>query len=57
MAENVLVAGRIALLGDTAHPMYTVGPNGDSQAIADVTVLAEELSRAKYRTDTTRSHA
>lgn len=36
--------GRIALLGDAAHPTYPVGSNGSSQAIIDARVLAFALS-------------
>ncbi len=35
--------GRVALLGDAAHPMQPVGGNGASQAIRDARVLAREL--------------
>ena len=35
--------GRVALLGDAAHPMYPVGSNGASQAILDARALAEHL--------------
>lgn len=38
-------SGRVTLLGDAAHPMYPVGANGGSQAIADARVLADELHR------------
>jgi hypothetical protein len=47
MAEKVLVAGAGTLLGGAAPPMYPIGADDDSQAIADVTVRAEEISRAK----------
>ncbi|WP_063814549.1 flavin-dependent oxidoreductase [Nocardia fusca] len=40
------VFGRVALLGDAAHPMYPIGSNGGSQAILDAGVLATELARA-----------
>ena len=35
--------GRVALLGDAAHPMYPIGSNGASQAILDARVLAREI--------------
>lgn len=38
------VEGRVALLGDAAHPMYPVGSNGASQAILDSRALAEAIS-------------
>jgi 2-polyprenyl-6-methoxyphenol hydroxylase-like FAD-dependent oxidoreductase len=37
-------SGRLALLGDAAHPMSPVGSNGASQAIIDARVLARELA-------------
>jgi 5-methylphenazine-1-carboxylate 1-monooxygenase len=36
--------GRVALLGDAAHPMYPFGSNGACQAILDAAVLAECLA-------------
>jgi 5-methylphenazine-1-carboxylate 1-monooxygenase len=36
--------GRVALLGDAAHPMYPVGSNGASQAILDARALADRLA-------------
>jgi 2-polyprenyl-6-methoxyphenol hydroxylase-like FAD-dependent oxidoreductase len=39
------VAGRVALLGDAAHPMYPIGSNGASQAILDARCLADCLVR------------
>jgi len=36
--------GRVALLGDAAHPMYPMGANGASQAIIDARVLADALA-------------
>ena len=38
--------GRVALLGDAAHPMYPIGSNGASQGILDARVLAREILRA-----------
>jgi 2-polyprenyl-6-methoxyphenol hydroxylase-like FAD-dependent oxidoreductase len=35
------VDGRVALIGDAAHPMYPIGANGSSQAILDAEALAE----------------
>lgn len=35
--------GRIALLGDAAHPMYPIGSNGASQAILDARNLADQF--------------
>lgn len=37
------VDGRIALLGDAAHPMYPIGSNGASQGILDARVMAREI--------------
>lgn len=37
------VAGRVALLGDAAHPMYPIGSNGASQGILDARVMARAL--------------
>jgi 2-polyprenyl-6-methoxyphenol hydroxylase-like FAD-dependent oxidoreductase len=36
--------GRVALLGDAAHPMYPNGSNGGSQAILDAEALATALA-------------
>jgi 2-polyprenyl-6-methoxyphenol hydroxylase-like FAD-dependent oxidoreductase len=38
------VEGRVALLGDAAHPTYPIGSNGSSQAIIDARVLAHALA-------------
>lgn len=38
--------GRVALLGDAAHPMYPIGANGASQAILDGSALADALAAA-----------
>jgi hypothetical protein len=38
------VRGRVALLGDAAHPTYPIGSNGSSQAIIDARVLAHFLA-------------
>lgn len=38
------VDGRVALMGDAAHPMYPVGSNGASQAIIDARTLADCLA-------------
>jgi len=35
------VDGRVALVGDAAHPMYPTGENGSSQAILDAEAIAE----------------
>lgn len=35
--------GRVALLGDAAHPMYPIGSNGATQAILDAEALADAL--------------
>ncbi|CAE7599655.1 phzS [Symbiodinium sp. CCMP2592] len=40
------VQGRVALLGDAAHPMYPIGSNGGSTAIQDAAAIAELLSTA-----------
>ena len=32
--------GRVVLLGDSAHPMYSIGANGAGQAILDARTLA-----------------
>ncbi len=37
--------GRVALLGDAAHPMYPTGSNGATQAIVDARVLGQSLLR------------
>ena len=37
------VDGRVALLGDAAHPMYPTGSNGASQAIVDARVLGAKM--------------
>jgi 2-polyprenyl-6-methoxyphenol hydroxylase-like FAD-dependent oxidoreductase len=39
--------GRVALLGDAAHPMYPVGSNGAGQAILDADMLADCLTSEK----------
>ncbi|HEY3232257.1 MAG TPA: FAD-dependent monooxygenase [Roseiflexaceae bacterium] len=39
--------GRVSLLGDAAHPMYPVGPNGASQAILDARCVAPLLAETK----------
>ncbi len=36
--------GRVALMGDAAHPMYPIGANGASQAILDARTLADCLA-------------
>ena len=46
------IHGRVALLGDAAHPMYPIGSNGASQAILDARALADELSSARAGTCT-----
>ncbi|MEC9346808.1 MAG: flavin-dependent oxidoreductase [Pseudomonadota bacterium] len=38
--------GRVALLGDAAHPMYPIGSNGASQAIVDARTIAWHLVKA-----------
>ncbi|GHC70283.1 flavin-dependent oxidoreductase [Limoniibacter endophyticus] len=40
--------GRVALIGDAAHPMYPVGSNGASQAIIDARTLADCLASAEH---------
>ena len=35
--------GRVALLGDAAHPMYPTGSNGATQAIVDARVLGRSM--------------
>ncbi|MCX7230437.1 MAG: FAD-dependent monooxygenase [Burkholderiales bacterium] len=35
------VDGRVALIGDAAHPMYPIGANGSSQALLDAEAIAE----------------
>ncbi len=37
------VFGRVALMGDAAHPMYPIGSNGASQAILDARVLVHKI--------------
>jgi 2-polyprenyl-6-methoxyphenol hydroxylase-like FAD-dependent oxidoreductase len=39
--------GRVALLGDAAHPMFPMGMNGGSQSIIDARVLAWCLARGR----------
>jgi 2-polyprenyl-6-methoxyphenol hydroxylase-like FAD-dependent oxidoreductase len=39
--------GRVALVGDAAHPMIPRGSNGAMQAIVDARVVAEELAGAE----------
>jgi 5-methylphenazine-1-carboxylate 1-monooxygenase len=39
--------GRVTLLGDAAHPMYSIGSNGASQAILDAQALATALVEAE----------
>lgn len=41
---NSWVDGRVALLGDAAHPTFPIGSNGSSQAILDARVLAFALT-------------
>ena len=48
------VFGRVALLGDAAHPMYPVGSNGASQAILDAAALAESLASSPRLEDALR---
>ena len=43
-ALDTWVRGRVALLGDSAHPTYPIGSNGSSQAIIDARVLAFGLA-------------
>ncbi|MFJ9948645.1 FAD-dependent monooxygenase [Kitasatospora sp. NPDC091207] len=38
-------SGRVALLGDAAHPMFPMGMNGGSQSVVDARVLAWCLAR------------
>jgi 5-methylphenazine-1-carboxylate 1-monooxygenase len=40
------IDGRMALLGDAAHPMYPIGSNGATQAILDAEALADALEDA-----------
>jgi 5-methylphenazine-1-carboxylate 1-monooxygenase len=40
------VFGRVALMGDAAHPMYPIGSNGSSQAILDARVLVHNICAA-----------
>jgi hypothetical protein len=37
------VDGRVALMGDAAHPMYPTGSNGASQAIVDARVIGRKM--------------
>jgi 2-polyprenyl-6-methoxyphenol hydroxylase-like FAD-dependent oxidoreductase len=40
------VAGRVALIGDAAHPMLPVGDSGSSQALLDAQAIAECIAAA-----------
>lgn len=44
------VSGRVALLGDAAHPMYPIGSNGSAQAILDARCMADRLKFASSPT-------
>jgi 2-polyprenyl-6-methoxyphenol hydroxylase-like FAD-dependent oxidoreductase len=44
---NRWVFGRVALVGDAAHPMYPRGSNGSAQAVIDARTVAEKLSHSK----------
>ena len=48
--------GRVALLGDAAHPMHPAGSNGATQAIVDAPALAEALSRYPDPSDALRAY-
>ncbi len=37
------IDGRVALMGDAAHPMYPTGSNGASQAIVDARTIGAHL--------------
>ena len=37
------VDGRVALMGDAAHPMYPTGSNGASQAIVDARLIGRTM--------------
>ena len=39
------VFGRVALMGDAAHPMYPRGGNGGAQAILDAETIAQEMEK------------
>ena len=50
------VWGRIALVGDAAHPMYPRGGNGGAQAILDAECLSELLAETEDRADALREY-
>ena len=47
------VFGRVALMGDAAHPMYPRGGNGGAQAILDAETIADQMGHG--RSQDTRS--
>ncbi len=49
--------GRIALLGDAAHPMYPRGGNGGAQAILDAECLARLLDETEQPEQAFRAYA
>ena len=50
------IFGRVALLGDSAHPMYSIGANGAGQAILDARTLAGLLKLNNNPVDALRAY-
>jgi 2-polyprenyl-6-methoxyphenol hydroxylase-like FAD-dependent oxidoreductase len=48
--------GRVVLLGDAAHPMYSIGANGAGQAILDARTLAGLLKSMENPLDALKAY-
>ena len=48
--------GRVVLLGDAAHPMYSIGANGAGQAILDARTLAGYLKTSEEPLDALKAY-